>query len=114
MKQLGDVLAKRKKFTVKPRYTVVLHQVREKLGLSLATYVVIDSVHKLSHTNPNYPYCTMSKDQIAGFLKLGRATVFRAIKEAEEKKLLVRTEEGFLRSTPKWAETVEIYSIKSR
>ena len=115
MKRLGEITKKTKrKFTVKPRYTVVLHDVREKLSLSLNTYAIIDSVHKLSRNNPDYPYCTMSKEDIAAFLKLSRPTVFRAIQEGEAKGLLQRTKEGFLRTTQRWVETVEIYSLNSR
>ena len=114
MKPIGDIAKRNKKrYTVKPRYTVVLHQVRERLDLSLSTYVVIDSVHKLSRTNPDHPYCTMSKEQLASFLKISRATVFRAIQEGIEKRLLDRTSGGALRSTQKWAELAELYAIKT-
>lgn len=99
------------RFKKRPRYTVVLHQVREKLGLSLNTYVVIDSIHKLSTSDPKYPWCIMSKDDLADFLTLGRATVFRSIKEAEDKNLIERTDDG-LRTTEKWRNAVELYSIK--
>ncbi len=39
----------------RPRYTVVLHDVREKLNISLNTYVIIDSIHKLSTSDPKFP-----------------------------------------------------------
>ena len=108
---IGSFLDK-PKFTKRPRYTVVLHNVREKLDLSLNTYVVLDSIHKLSTSNPNYRYCTMSKDELAKFLRLGRATVFRSIQEGLEKGLLERTPESFLRTTGVWISEVELYDIK--
>ena len=83
------------------RYAVVLHEVRSKPHLSLSTYAVIDSVHKLSRTNPEHPYCTMTKEQLASFLKLGRATVFRAIQEGITKRLFERNKEGHLHFTTK-------------
>ena len=87
MKSFGDInKSSNKRYSVKPRYTVVLHQVREKMGLSLTTYVVIDSIHKLSKNNPNFSYCTMSKEKLAAFLVVGRTTVFRAIDEGVKKK----------------------------
>lgn len=101
----------KQKFTRRPRYTVVLHQVRDKFDLSLNTYVVVDSIHKLSSSNPNYPYCRMSKEDLAEFLKLGRATVYRSLQEAEKLNLIVRSDEG-VRATEKWINAVEIYSIK--
>jgi len=91
----------------------MLHDIREKQKLSLTTYVVIDSIHKLSTTNRDYPYCTMSKPHIASFLGLSRATIFRSIDEALKKGLIEKTPEGFLRTTRKWIDLVEIYSIKA-
>ena len=113
MEHIGKITeGDKKKYHRKPRYTVVLHDVREKLDLSLNAYVVIDSIHKLSNSNPNYPYCTMSKPKIAQFLKIGEATVFRAIEEAIQKGLVERTPEAFLTTTFKWVELVETYDIK--
>ena len=101
------------RFKKRPRYSLVLHDVREKLSISLNTYVVIDSIHKLSSSDPRFPYCVMSKDDISSFLKISRRTVFRSIKEAEELELIERTEHG-LRATEKWIKAVEIYSIQSK
>ena len=112
-KHIKNVLDRRR-FSKRPRYTVVLHEVRDRFDLSLNTYGVIDSIHKLSTSNPNYPYCTMSKDDIAKFLKLGRATVFRSIEEALEKGLIEKNSDSFLRATEKWINAVEIYDIKSK
>jgi len=112
-KHISDNLDK-KRFSKRPRYTVVLHEVRDKFDLSLNTYGVIDSIHKLSTSNRNYPYCTMSKDDIGKFLKLGRATVFRSIEEALKKKLIEKNDDSFLRATEKWTNAVEVYDIKSK
>lgn len=68
-------LINKAKFKRRPRYTVVLHDVREKLGLSLNTYVVIDSIHKLSTSDPKFPYCIMSKPNMAEFLQLAERTL---------------------------------------
>ena len=112
MEHIGGDIKRKKRTLDKPRYTVVLHEVRERLDLSINNYVVLDSIHKLSHTNEQYPYCTMSKDEMAKFLKLHRATVFRAINEGIRQGLIERTPEHFLRTTRKWVELVEIYSLK--
>ena len=81
-KRAGGLVDK-SRFKRRPRYTVVLHDVREKLGLSLNTYVVIDSIHKLSTSDPKYPYCIMSKPNMAEFLQLGERTVYRSLNEVE-------------------------------
>ena len=101
------------KFKKRPRYSMVFHDVREKLGLSLNTYVVIDSIHKLSSSNHKYPFCIMSKADLASFLKLGERTVYRSLNEAEKAGLIERTEHG-LRATEQWINVVEIYDIKGQ
>jgi len=101
------------RFKKRPRYSLVLHDVREKLAISLNTYVVVDSIHKLSSSDARFPYCVMSKNDIADFLKISRRTVFRSIDEAEKLELIERTEHG-LRATDKWIKAVEIYSISAK
>lgn len=110
MTQIADLMSKH---TIKrrPRYTIVLHDVREKLGLSVNTYIVVDSIHKLSTSNRNFPYCVMSKEDLAEFLGLGRATVFRSIKEAEDAGLIEREARKGLRTTQTWIDTVEMYRL---
>jgi len=98
------------RYKKRPRYSMVLHDVREKLGLSLNTYVVIDSIHKLSSSDQRFPYCVMSKEDLSKFLMISRRTIFRSIDEAERMELIERTEYG-LRATEKWIRSVEIYSI---
>ncbi|WP_299366776.1 hypothetical protein [uncultured Tateyamaria sp.] len=110
MTHIGDHFDKNK-FKRRPRYTIVLHDVREQLGLSTNTYIVIDSIHKLCTTDRNFPYCVMSKEGLADFLRLGRATVFRSIKEAEEAGLIEREPRKGLRTTQKWINTVELFSL---
>ena len=109
-KAAGDLFDK-SKFKKRPKYTLILHDVREKLDISANTYMVIDSIHKLSTSDHNFPFCVMSKPNMAEFLDLGERTVFRCLKEAEEKGLIERYQYG-LRATAKWINTVEIYDIR--
>ena len=101
-KKLQDRMGK---YRETPRYTTILHEARTKLGLSLVEYCVIDSVHNLSH-RPNNPYCTLSKDDMADFLGVNRATVFRALKKGFDKGVLEKNNRGDLRTTGKWVSTV--------
>lgn len=98
------------KYKKRPRYTVVLHDIREKMDISLNTYVIIDSIHKLSTSNPRFPYCIMSKKDLADFLCLSESTVYRSLTEAADAELVDRSPHG-LRATEKWIRAVEIYSI---
>lgn len=90
-----------------PKYTLILHEERTKLGLSISTYCVIDSIHNLSH-NRGYQFCVMSKDNIAKFLGLGRRTVFRAIAAGLKRGLIEKNERGDLRTTEKWIQEVVV------
>ena len=53
---IGNYLAK-KTFRLQTRFTIVHHPVRQKFGLSLTTYAVIDSVHQLSHRPVDAFHC---------------------------------------------------------
>ncbi|MEO0624874.1 MAG: hypothetical protein AAFU49_07100 [Pseudomonadota bacterium] len=92
---------------------MVLHDVREKLGLPLSTYAIVDSVHKLSTINPGFPYCVMSKKGPREIFDLSESTVYRALNQAEEKGLIERCEFG-LRATDAWVRSVEMFSIHKR
>ena len=113
MEHIGNDIKKRStSLGKKPRFTIVYHEARERLKLSVTEYIVLDSIHILSHANNNYPFCTMSKITLAKFLGIGRATVFRAIDRGLKQGLLERTPEHFLRTTSKWRDTVVLYSKK--
>lgn len=109
MKSIGDVGTK--KFTLRPRFTVVHHPVRAKFGLSVIEYFLIDSIDQLSH-RPDHPWCTTPKDDLAEFLDVARRSVFNAIKVGIEKGLLEKNDRGDLRSTQLWIEQVRLYDTK--
>lgn len=108
----ADELMDPGRFKRRPRYTMVFHDARLKLGISINTYTVIDSIHKLSSSNHLFPYCVMSKPEMAEFLGLGERTVFRCIKEAEELGLIERNKVG-LRASEKWIKLIEVYDINA-
>lgn len=100
------------RFKRRPRYTMILHEVRDKFDISINTYIVIDSIHKLSSSNPRFPYCIMSKSEMGDFLGITGRTVFRCLNEAEEKGLIERHEPG-LRASDTWIKAVELYDLKA-
>lgn len=109
MAHIGEIFEENSdKYVVQPRYTTVFHVIRKKFDISIITYAVIDSIHKLSHTNPKYYYCTQSKENIAEFLGVSRRTVFYSIEEALEKGLIEKNEKGHLRTTLVWVELAEL------
>ena len=114
MEKIGEGMKNKYSKLFRPKYTVVLHQVREKLGIPITSYCIFDSVHKLSHSNRDHVYCTLSKQNIGKFLGITERTVFRAIKVGLELGLLEKNERGDLRTTRKWVDLVELYSIRGR
>jgi len=93
------------------------HIVRKALCLSLNEMAVLCDIKHLSQ-NPKYGYqCIKSKDKIAEWLDLSRATVFNAISALETKGFIERTEIGikpsqFIYNLDSCQEEIGIY-IKS-
>lgn len=111
MKSIGDM--PKKQFSLRPRFTVVHHPVREKFGLSMIEYALIDSIDQLSHRQ-DHPWCTTPKEALGDFLNVARRSVFNAIKAGIESGLLEKNERGDLRTTTLWVEQVRLYSAKER
>src|SRR5687768_6752711 len=77
-----------------PRYTLILHQTRKRLGLSLMEYCVADSIYHLSN-NPTSKvpgWCFASKETIAEFLSTTDRTVFACISSLIAKRLIEKEE----------------------
>jgi len=111
MKSMSEMLGE-KTFRLQPRFTTIYHPIRIELELNVNEYVVLDSIHQLSH-KPSHPWCTQSKDEIAAYTGISRRTVFRAIESGLEKGLIEKNERGDVRSTDKWIETVLLYKQKT-
>lgn len=92
------------------RYTLILHSARKKLGISIHEYCLADSVHKLSSTHSPVPgWCFASKEQLGQSLGFSRQSIHGMIKRLREAGLVeLQPETGYLRSTQKWRDTVEV------
>ena len=90
-------------------YTLILHQIRKKLKLSLLEYCIADSIYHLSN-NPssNIPgWCFATKETIANFLGTSQRTIFNNLTKLIEKGLIEKDEStGYIRTTKKWYEKV--------
>lgn len=86
---------------MQPRYTTILHDVREKLGISVTEYVVADSIDKLSN-KPDFKWCTASRSTLASFVGLTDRGVIKLINRLVELKLIERNKDNKLRTTKKW------------
>lgn len=95
-------------------YTLILHQIRKKLGLSLMEYCIADSIYHLSNNPKNkvQGWCYASKETLADFIGTTQRTVFSNINHLIIKGLIEKDEEtSYLRTTPKWYENVVLIRI---
>ena len=98
------------------RFTLILHDIRIKLGLSLIKYCIADSIYHLSN-NPDSKvkgWCFASKQYIADFLGVKSVrTIFNNIKDLVEDGFLEKDKETkYLRTTKKWYEEVVLMKAK--
>jgi len=93
----------------KLKYTIILHEVRTVLELSLAEYCVADCIYHLSH-NPNSDvigWCYASKEKLGNFLNLSRQSIHTIIGTLVEKGLIEKNSETkYLRTTQSWYDNV--------
>ena len=93
-------------------YTTINHDARVRLGLTINEYCVFDLIHNLA-TNPKNTqmgWCYARKETLAGYLDLGRATVFRAINKGLSLRLLEKhpDQPALIKATSNWFDEVMI------
>ena len=94
-------------------YTVINHEARVSLKISITEYCIFDLIHHLAAhpKNTMNGWCYAKKETLAAYLSLGRMTVFRAIKTGLERGLLEKhpEQQALLRTTKAWYETVQMH-----
>jgi hypothetical protein len=92
-------------------YTIINHEARISLNLSIIEYCIFDLIHHLAThpKNTQIGWCYAKKETIAAYFAVGRMTVFRAIKKGLAQGLLEKHPEqpALLRSTRRWYTTVQ-------
>ena len=94
-------------------YSLILHDIREELGLSIPEYIIADYIYRLA-SNPGSPvigWCFASKGSLAEQTGFGISSIKRYLKTLEEKELIERKRtagNGLVRATGKWYEEVEL------
>ena len=96
------------------RYTLILHQARKKLGLSILEFCLADTIHKLSGNRSSVPgWCHAPKEYLADGLGISRRSVHRYLNALKEKQLIkADPTTGYLRTTEEWRGAVEV--VKDR
>ena len=96
----------------KLNFTTINHEARLKFSLTTDEYCVADIIHNMA-TNPSNAksgWCYAKKETIADFLGISRASIFRALKRLNEKKLIEKHEElpNLIKTTSLWYDSVII------
>ena len=119
MQHIGGELTKNEEKYIKDvsaTYTTIIHQVRNRFGLSITEYCVADTIHKLSSGEKSRKlggWVYASKQTLADGLGVSRITVIRAINKLIELKLLERDPDtNYLTTTGLWWKMVETYKRK--
>ena len=90
-------------------YTLILHQIRKKLELTLMEYCLADSIYHLSN-NPDSVvkgWCYATKETISNMLGTTPKTIFDNISKLIEKGFVEKDPETrHLKTTKKWYESV--------
>jgi len=96
-------------------YTTILHQAREKLGITTNEYCVADIVYHLSN-NPKSKiqgWCFASKQSIGKFIGITKASVLSIITRLEIKGIIEKDKETkYLRTTEKWFNIVVLTKLR--
>ena len=99
-------------------YTMVLHQARTELGITLLQYCVADSIYHLSNNPENKiaGWCYASKETIGDWLSISAQSVWDTLKPLIEKKLIEKNPDNrqFLRTTKKWYKAVILRKLEAR
>lgn len=119
MEKLNEQLKKFDLDTIKDKkitYSLILHQQRERLGISITEYCIADMVYHyggLEKSRQMGGWCYASKQQLANNLSVNKRTIERGINELLKKGLLEKeSETKHLRSTSKWYSEVIVYKAQ--
>ena len=88
-------------------YTTILHDIRERLNLSLNEYCITDSIHKMSHRK-DYSWCYESKKNLGKFIGVSERATHKIIRKLLFMNILEKEPSGSgLRTTEIWSNSTE-------
>lgn len=94
-----------------PKYTVIMHEVRLSLGLSMTEYCIADTIYKLS-TGPKSKvpgWCYASKKTLAETIGLSEKAIYTILNKLESNKIIERHDKTKnIKTTQKWYDNVVI------
>jgi len=98
-------------------YTLVIHQARTKMNITINEYCVADSIYHLSN-NPASTikgWCFATKNAIANFLGLTEKTIWAILAKLIEKNIVEKNPDDnrYLRTTVLWYDNVILLKLRS-
>ena len=100
-----------------PRFSTILYDARQKLGIAAIDYLTADIINKLSGPHSKVSgWCYASKPYLANQLGVARRTMFDVIARLKKEGLVESHPERaqLLRTTRKWYENVEVKRKRAR
>jgi len=106
------------------RITVVWYEVKEKLGLSLSEYAVIELIDRLTGSSRRLPMqststlfsqCETSKASLARYLGMSKSGIFRIIERLVKKGVLLKGKgdiKHYVSLADRWYDAIEPYREK--
>ena len=93
---------------MKTKFTTVLHQAREKLGLTIHEYCVADSIYHLSNSpTANKGWCYAGKESLGNTIGISRQSVHSILVYLIAKGIIEKnTNPKYIRTTEKWYSAV--------
>ena len=94
------------------KYININNIARKELDITYLEYVICDMVYHLSNNPKSHipGWCNMSRNTMAEETGLSRSGVIKALRRLEEKSLLKKNKDNYLKTTTKWFETV-VYKV---
>ena len=120
IKQLKELEQKagQKRHPARVVYTLIFHEVRDKLGLTIAEYCIGDLIDRLSNSPESKKmagWCFASREYLAECLGYKKLTAIRAIDKLVKLGLIEKhPTTKYVRTTRKWWEEVVTYREKMK
>jgi hypothetical protein len=93
---------------VKPVFTTIIYQTKDRLKLSIVEYCLVDIIGRLSNS-PEYPYCLLSQDELAKNIGISTRQTIRLIKKLISEGYLEQEPTiKKLRATQKWINNTDL------
>lgn len=89
--------------TITPKFTTLLYDIREELGISWNEYVYLDMVHQLSRSG----WCYKSLENVAVDMGMAKSGVVKMRDRLIHKQLVIKNPKGYVKSSVMYHKVVQ-------